>query len=170
MALIRTINIHGWDDAVSVLGAADIAERRKTAFICSRSYPAGAVLHIYDWAKEMRKTGECVISGFHSRLEQDVLEILLEGTQPVILAAARSLPKRHPSAVRRALEEKRLLIISPFPCSVRRITTATARKRNEFMLSVAERIVIGHATQGGALAESLSCVAPHKEIVRLGEQ
>lgn len=168
--MIRIINIHGWNDAVSVLGAADIAARRKTAFLCSRSYPAGVVLRIYDWAKKMSKTGECVISGFHSRLEQDVLEILLEGTQPVILAAARSLPKRHPPAVRRALEEKRLLIASPFSGSILRITAATARKRNTFMLSVADRIVIGHANQGGSLAQSLSCVESHKEIVWLGRQ
>ena len=152
-----------------MLGTAEINGRRKTAFLCSRSYPAGAVLPIYDWAKEMRENGECVISGFHSRLEQDVLDILLEGTQPVIIAAARSLPKRHAPNLRRALEEKRLLIASPFPGSVPRITAETAHKRNVFMLSVADRIVIGHISLNSALAETLSCVMPHKEIIRLSE-
>ncbi len=161
--------IHGWNNAVFALGDAGIAEHRKTAFFCSRRYPASTVLRIYDWAKEMRANGECVISGFHSRLEQDALDILLKGKQPVILAAARGLPKRHPPAVRRALEEKRLLILSPFPASVSRITSETARTRNTFMLSVAERIVVGHTSRGGALAEALSCVSPHKEIIHLSE-
>lgn len=164
-----TFSIPGWNDAVFTLGDIGIAEHPKTAFLCSRTYPAKAVLRIYDWAKEMRASSECVMSGFHSRLERDVLDILLKGKQPVILAAARGLSQRHPPAVRRALEEGRLLIVSPFPASVRRITAATARKRNAFMLSVAERIVIGHLSGGGALTEALSYVVPHKEIIRLSE-
>ena len=163
-------HIHGWKDLVFALGNADIAGCRKTAFLCSRNYPAGAVLRIYDWAKEMRDAGECVISGFHSRLEQDVLDILLEGSQPIIHAVARGLPKRYPPAVCRALEEKRLLIVSPFPASVSRITADTAHKRNAFMLSVAERIVIGHLSGGGALADALSGVARDKEIIYLVER
>ena len=93
-------HIHGWNAPVSALGNVGIAGCRKTAFLCSRNYPAGAVLRIYDWAKEMRDAGECVISGFHSRLERDVLAILIQGQQPIILAAARGLPQRHSPAVR----------------------------------------------------------------------
>ena len=111
-----------------------------------------------------------MISGFHSALERDVLEILLRGSQPLILAAARGLPKRYPADVKKAVDDGRLLVVSPFPDSVRRITADTARKRNEFMLSVAERIVIGHMSRDGTLAETLSCVAPSKEIIHLNEQ
>ena len=151
-------------------GNTDIFAHHKTAFLCSRNYLAKAVLRIYDWAKEMRDGGECVISGFHSALERDVLEILLRGSQPLILAAARGLPKRYPADVKKAVDDGRLLVVSPFPDSVRRITAGTARKRNEFMLSVAERIVIGHMSRDGTLAETLSCVAPSKEIIHLNEQ
>lgn len=165
-----THHIHGWKESVYTLGDADIAGHHKTAFFCSRRYPAGAVLRIYDWAKEMRANGECVISGFHSRLEQDALDILLRGEQPLILVAARGLPKRYPPEVRQAIENGRLLVVSPFPASVCRITAGTAHRRNVFMLSVAERIVVGHISGGGALAEALSCVAPHKEIIRLSEK
>jgi len=36
----------------------------------------------------MREAGRCVISGFHSPIEQDVLHYLLKGKQPVIMALA----------------------------------------------------------------------------------
>jgi len=157
----------GWPAPVAALGDAGIAARDKTAFLCSRAYPAGAVLKIYDWAKAARERGVCVISGFHSALERDVLEILLGGSQPIILAAARALPQRHSPAVRRALRDGRLLIVSPFPPTAARITAASARRRNEFMLSVAARIVVGYASEGGALARALAGVAADREVVHL---
>lgn len=74
---------------IDTYGNPDIFQRHKTAFLCSRRYPAGAVLRIYDWAREMRDNGECVVSGFHSALERDVLQLLLRGEQPLILVTAR---------------------------------------------------------------------------------
>jgi len=162
-----TLSIPGWPGPVAALGNAAIAARPKTAFLCSRAYPAGAVLRSYDWAKAARENGECVISGFHSALERDVLEILLGGEQPIILAAARALPKRHSPGVRRALRDGQLLMVSAFPASASRITAATARRRNQFMLSIAERIVVGYVQPGGALAQVLGGVAAHKEVIRL---
>ena len=166
---MKTLPLHGWSDSIFALGDIDIAEHHKTAFLCSRNYPAKAVLPIYDWAKATRENGACVMSGFHSRLERDVLDILLKGNQPVILAAARGLPKQYPAAVKKAIDDGRLLVTSPFPASVSRITADTSRHRNAFMLSVANRIVIGHMSQAGALAEALSSVA-HKEVIRLSEE
>ena len=164
-----TLHIHGWNDAVFALGDAGIAGHRKTAFLCSRHYPARAVLRIYDWAKAMRDSGECVISGFHSDLERDVFAILLNGSQPIILATARGLPKRYPADLKKAIDGGRLLVVSPFADSVRRITANTSRRRNEFMLAVADRIVIGYATPNGVLEKSLPAVAPETEISRLAD-
>lgn len=157
---MSTIEIPPWPDPVAALGNAAIARLPKTAFLCSRAYPAGAVLRIYDWAKAARERGECVISGFHSALERDVLEILLGGSQPVILAAARGMPARYSPPVRRALQDGRLLVVSAFPPDTRRITAATARRRNEFMLTVASRAVIGYLSEDGGLAKTVAQVAP----------
>ena len=69
--------------------------------------------------------------------------------------------------MRRALDEGRLLIISPFPDSVTRITAATARMRNRFMLAFAERIVVGYASPNGNLAQALAAAPTGKSIIRL---
>lgn len=149
------------------VGNAEIASLHKIGFFCSRSYPAKAVLRIYDWAKEMREAGECVVSGFHSRLERDVLDILLGGKQPIILVAARGLPKRYGAEVKKAIEDKRLLFLSPFPETVKRITAETAQKRNEFMLSISDRIVVGYAKENGILTQTLQNTHPSKKITYL---
>ncbi|MDD9822470.1 MAG: DNA-binding protein [Gammaproteobacteria bacterium] len=164
-----TLTVPGWHDPVAALGNTAVIDCAKTAFLCSRNYPAGAVLRIYDWARAARGRGECVISGFHSALERDVLEILLGGEQPLILAAARALPKRHAPAVRRAMRDGRLLMVSPFPASAARITAATARRRNAFMLAVAARVVVGYAQPGGGLARALGGVDAGKEVLHLAD-
>ena len=164
---MSTLQLYGWDDAVCTLGVTDIAACRKTAFLCSRRYPAAAVLRIYDWAKAARSGGECILSGFHSALERDVLEILLRGSQPIILAAARGLPKRYSVDVKRAIDAGRLLVISPFQDSVKRITADTARYRNAFMLSIAECVVVGHMNPDGVLADALHKIPADREVIFL---
>ncbi len=156
-----------WASAVYSLGNEEIINKQKTAFLCSRNYPAKAVLRIYDWAEKMRQNGKCVVSGFHSRLERDVLDILLKGNQPVILVAARGLPKRYNADIQKAIKDGRLLVLSPFPDTTKRITAKTAQKRNEFMLSIADRVVVGYAKEGGVLAETLRGVFSGREIIHL---
>lgn len=61
------------------IGNHDLLQLHKTTFLCSRRIPASVVLKCYDWAIEQREKGNCVISGFHSQLEKDVLHYLLKG-------------------------------------------------------------------------------------------
>ena len=66
----------------------------KVAFLSSRRISPADVLKCYEWAEKVRNTEQCVISGFQSPLEKDVLKFLLRGKAPVILVLARSLWKR----------------------------------------------------------------------------
>lgn len=150
-------------------GDDDILNYTRTAFLCSRNYPASAVLSIYDWAKAARDSEECVLSGFHSRLERDVLEILLKGERAIILVAARGLPKRYPTEIKQAIDKGRLLVTSICPASITRITTATANKRNEYMLTIADRIVIGYMSKDGALAATVRGVSDKGEVIYLSD-
>lgn len=132
------------------IGNKTILKNDKIAFLCSRKYPAHIVLKAYDWAIEQRDKGNCVISGFHSQIEQDVLHYLLKGKQPVILALARRLKKRETDkAILKALKDERLLIVTPFDKSVIRVTRETALKKNELIAELADEICIAHATKGG---------------------
>jgi len=135
--------------AADYVGNIEFLEHPKTAFLCSRKVPASIVLKCYDWAIAQRKTGICVISGFHSQIEKDVLHYLLEGDQPVILALERGLKKRLASELTEALAKDRLLIITPFGPRIRHANQATANRRNQLVAELADEIFVPVAQPGG---------------------
>ncbi len=148
---------------ISFLGDKNILKTRKTAFLCSRKCPAGIIMKCHDWALEQRENGNCVISGFHSRIEKDVFKILLRGTQPVIMALARGMKKRWEPEIKTALSQKRILILSPFPETAEWSTVENAKVRNRLILDLADEIQIAHAKEGGNL-EKLASRFTNKRI------
>jgi len=137
------------------LGNIHLLKLPKIAFLCSRKVPASLVLKCYDWAIEQREKGNCVISGFHSQLEKDVLHYLLKGKQPIIIALARGLKEKLEAELQKPFDEGRLLIITPFEKTVKRVTEQTAARRNKMMIVLADNITIGFASAGGQLEEVL---------------
>ena len=147
------------------LGNKDLLQLNKTAFLCSRKIPASVVLKCYDWAIEQREKGNCIISGFHSQLEKDVLHYLLKGKQPIIIALARGLKEKIEPEFQKPLEQGRLLIITPFDKKVKRVTEQTAATRNKMMIELADNITVGYASIGGQLEKLLSL--KEKSITRI---
>jgi predicted Rossmann fold nucleotide-binding protein DprA/Smf involved in DNA uptake len=141
---------------MNYLGNKGILKKHKTAFLCLRQCTAQAVLKSFDWARGQRETKNCVICGNHSQIEKDVFSILLRGDQPLILVLARGMKIRWEPEIETAINKNRLLVTSPFPESVRRITKDTAEKRNEIILSLADETIVGYINQGGQLEKLLS--------------
>jgi predicted Rossmann fold nucleotide-binding protein DprA/Smf involved in DNA uptake len=137
------------------LGNSNLLNLPKTAFLCSRQIPASVILKCYDWAIEQREKEACIICGNHSQIEKDVFEILLKGRQALILVLARSFYKKWDKHIQKAIDDNRLLIITPFTNAKTQVTSQTAYKRNEFILSAADKIVIGHIHTGGTLERLL---------------
>jgi predicted Rossmann fold nucleotide-binding protein DprA/Smf involved in DNA uptake len=127
-----------------------------TAFLCSVKAPGSTILRAFDKAAAWRDAGTCVVSGFHSPMEQECLEILLRGKQPVIWMLARALtrPRLSPSQ-RKAFEDGRLTIVSAFGEGETRTTADLARKRNRFAAAMSAQVCIAHIRAGGSL-EALS--------------
>ncbi len=148
-----------------LIGNETLLELKKTAFLCSRSIPASVVLKCYDWAIEQREAGNCIISGFHSQLEKDVFHYLLKGEQPIIIALARGLKEKIEPELVKPLEKGRILIISPFDKTVKRVTEQTAEIRNKMMIELADNITVGYASEGGKLETLLKTT--EKEIIKL---
>ena len=147
------------------LGNKELLKLNKTAFLCSRKVPASVVLKCYDWAIAQRENGNCIISGFHSQLEKDVLHYLLKGNQPIIIALARGLKEKIEPEFQKPLEQGRLLIITPFDKKVKRVTEQTAATRNKMMIELADNITVGHTSAGGQLEKLLSL--KEKSITRI---
>lgn len=138
---------------LQMLGNAALLELPKTAFMASRRVAPAAVLRCYDWAGEMRKAGRCVIGGFQSALERDVLKLLLPaGGPPIVMVLARSMWKTTPKIYREAIDEGRLLAVSFFPESVKRVSQETADKRNRWILKNCDDVFWGSIDPDGTLA------------------
>lgn len=148
-------------------GKNEILKLHKIVFLCSRKVPASVVLKCYDWAIEQREKGNCVVSGFHSQLEKDVLHYLLKGKQPIIIALARGLKDKLEPELQKPFDEGRLLIITPFEKKVKRVTKDTAAIRNKMMIEIADEIVIGYSTKNGALYKLIQQRTENKKLIYL---
>jgi len=143
----------------ATVGNNDILKLPKTAFLCSRQVPASVVLKCYDWAIAQREAGRCVISGFHSKIEKDVLHYLLKGDQPIIVALARGLKKRLEPELKDAMDKNRLLIVTPFDEKVKRVTRETANQRNRLMAKLADDIFVAYALPGGNIEKLITDIS-----------
>jgi len=140
-------------DTLTITGSSAALSSPMTAFLCSKETPGATILKAFDQAAAWRDAGRCVISGFHSPLEQQCLDILLRGKQPIMMALARGLGAlRLPAAQRKALDEGRLTIVSPFPVTEKRVSADLARQRNRFAAALAGEVVFGFVAPGGSLA------------------
>jgi predicted Rossmann fold nucleotide-binding protein DprA/Smf involved in DNA uptake len=134
---------------LTTLGNLDLLALPKTGFFCSTRCPGRVILSAYDQAARWRDAGRCIISGFHSAVEQECLRILLRGTQPIILCPARSLRTRIPAEWQTPLAEGRLLILSGFNAAEKRVTTELATRRNALVAALAEDVCFAHITPAG---------------------
>jgi c-di-GMP-binding flagellar brake protein YcgR len=137
-------------------GELGILKLQKTAFLCSQKCPAEIVLKSFDWAKEQREKENCIICGNHSQIEKDVFEILLKGKQPLILALARGMKIRWEPEIEKAVNENRLLVISPFEQEIKRVARETAKIRNKKIIEISDKIIVGYKSKNGQLEKLLT--------------
>jgi len=136
-------------DRVWTIGNQQILQRPLLALLVTTRCPGDVILRVYDAARSLRDAGIPVIGGFHTPMEKECLDLLLRGTQPVVICPARSLQgMRVPSAWRPAILAGRLLLVSPFVERHRRNTAELAGLRNRFVGEIAKEIFVAHAPPG----------------------
>jgi predicted Rossmann fold nucleotide-binding protein DprA/Smf involved in DNA uptake len=138
---------------LTTLGNLNLLALPKTGLFCSARCPGNVILSTYDQAARWREAGRCIISGFHSPVEQECLRILLRGTQPIILCPARSLLQRIPAEWQTPLANGCMLILSGFAPTEKRVTTELATRRNDLVAALADEIYVAYATVGGHIEQ-----------------
>lgn len=108
-----------------------------------------SVMATYDWATEMAKNEECVISSFKSKLETDVWHFLLRGKQPLIIVFARKKHSRLPLLYRKLIASERLLIIYLGKCDER--NSKASDMRNKYIAEIADMIVFASINSESSL-------------------
>lgn len=157
-----------------LLGNAALMERPKVAFLSSRKVAPAAVMRCYDWATGMRGGGgtpggsagrlaspdgggtpslPCVVGGFQSVLERDVLKLLLpDGGPLIVMVLARGMWRSVPVEYREAINAGRMLVVSSFSQGVVRVSRETAEKRNGWILDHCDEAVFASLDPEGSLA------------------
>ena len=148
------------EEDLQMLGNAALMQRPKVAFLSSRKVAPAAVMRCYDWATGMRGGGSagrfappCVVGGFQSALERDVLKLLLpDGGPPIVMVLARGMWRSVPVEYREAINAGRMLVVSPFSQGVVRVSKETAEKRNGWILDHCDEAVFASLDPNGSLA------------------
>lgn len=123
------------------LGNEELLNWWKIGFLASRKISSSAILSTLDWAVEISKRADVVVvSGFHSRLEKDVLKFLLQGKCGIIIVLARGMYRKLPKIYDVAMKENRLLIVSLEKETVIRVSERTAHKRNKYVEKLADEL------------------------------
>lgn len=156
MAELQTIPAAGLRPELVALGDPVLLSTEPLALFCSVRCPGRLILQTYDLAQALRAAGVTVISGFHSPMEKECLNLLLRGSQPIVVCPARGIEEmRIPSEWRASLGRGRLLVVSPFPNGPKRVDASLAARRNEVVAGLAEEVFISFAAPGGGM-ESLA--------------
>ncbi len=89
------------------IGDLDILDTNLLGVFCSIRCPGNIILNTYDCMRLLRDSGVAVVSGFHSPIEKDCFDILLKGTQPIVVCPASSIARmRIPSLWTKPIEPK----------------------------------------------------------------
>jgi hypothetical protein len=104
----------------------------------------------YELARRLRDEDIGTIGGFQTPMEQEALDFLIRGNQPVIWVpswnrSVRGLAKPQ----REALEERGLRLINIFDPPRTRPSKASGQARNNWIVEHADAVVIVHAHAGG---------------------
>ena len=115
-------------EILSHIGNLDLLKRPKTAFLCSSKTTSRDILKSLDWATSAPKDS-CIISGFQTKLEKDVLQLLLKRHIPVIIVLARRMYKELPAEIQTAIDGNEALILSLSHLTRNSKSRALARNR-----------------------------------------
>lgn len=133
------------------IGNQALLERKLIAFLSSRTIVTDKIMACYDWATCLNTETDCVVSGFQSPIEQDVLHFLLKKRIPVVVVLARAMYKQIPDNLKEAFDDERVLFVSISNNS--RVNKATALCRNKYVVDMADKILFGMLAESSSLYE-----------------
>lgn len=137
---------------METLGNILLLDFKKIGYFASNNITSLSVLPTLDWAVEVAKHEDvAIVSGFHSKMEREVLDFLLRGKCGIICVLARSIYKKIPEKFREAYNSGRVLFIAPFKISATRTSRYLCQQRNEYIASISDELVFSSLTPDSSL-------------------
>ena len=137
---------------VETLGNTSLLDRKKIGYFASGTIASQSVLPTLDWTTDIAKQDDvAIVSGFHSKMEREVLDFLLRGRCSIIYVLARSIYKKIPSKFREAYDADRVLFISPCKTSTTMTSRYLCQQRNEYVASICDELVFSSLSPESSL-------------------
>lgn len=137
---------------METLGNTSLLDRKKIGYFASSKIATLSVLPTLDWAAEIANSEDvAIVSGFHSKMEREVLDFLLRGKCGIICVLARSIYKKIPDKFREAFNAGRILFITPFKTSATMTSRHLCGKRNEYVASISDELVFSSISPESSL-------------------
>ena len=137
---------------METLGNTLLLDRKKIGYFASSKIASLSVLPTLDWAAEVARLEDvAVVSGFHSKMEREVLDFLLRGKCGIICVLARSIYKKIPEKYREAYNAGRVLFIAPFKTSATMTSRHLCQQRNEYVASISDELIFSALTPDSSL-------------------
>ena len=137
---------------MDTLGNISLLDRKKIGFFASSKIASLSVLPTLDWATEVAKRDDvAIVSGFHSKMEREVLDILLRGRCGIICVLARPIYKVIPSKYRNAYAQDRILFISYNTAKSTITSRHLCQKRNEYIAAISDELIFSSLTPDSSL-------------------
>lgn len=143
---------------MKTLGNISLLERRKIGYFASGTIASLSILPTLDWATETAKCEDvAIVSGFHSKMEREVLDFLLRGKCGIICVLARSIYKKIPDKYLEAYNAGRVLFIAPFKTSTTMTSRHLCQQRNEYVASISDELVFSSLSPASSLYPLTIC-------------
>jgi hypothetical protein len=137
---------------METLGNISLLDRKKIGYFASSKIATLSVLPTLDWAAEVATREDvAIVSGFHSKMEREVLDFLLRGKCGIVCVLARSIYKKIPDKFSEAYNSRRVLFIAPFKTSATMTSRHLCGKRNEYVASISDELVFSSLTPDSSL-------------------
>lgn len=130
------------------VGNNELLARRKTGFLCASQAKSGDVVRCISWAMELPQDA-CVVGGFQTSLELDVLHLLLKRRIAVVVLLARRMYRVMPDHLQAAIDAGCAIVVSTSTAS--RTTKAAAYERNEQVAAMSDNLVFGSLSPDSSL-------------------
>lgn len=137
---------------MATLGNISLLDQKKIGYFASSKIASLSVLPTLDWATEIAKQDDiAIMSGFHSKMEREVLDILLRGRCGIICVLARPIYKVIPEKYRNAYAQDRLLFVSHNTSKSTMTSRHLCQKRNEYIASISNELVFSSLSPDSSL-------------------
>lgn len=134
---------------IKKIGNESLMSRDKTLFLCSKMTPIGLYEYVFRWTDSLTEK-DCICCFNSTEMESEVLKALLVAKVPTILYVMNCFTDVNNIQIEQALQEKRMLIVVLKRDEPKGKGT-TPRLRNEYVLSLCQRVVCGYVNKNGSV-------------------